>query len=127
MKDVTNVEALRTEGTPQNLAQNWLINDDPYYACPQDPTIVNRFVMAVFYYSLDGDDWDECSAPTDFEDPAAVAEAKANCPGTPWLMGELECSWTFLTCNSKNETEGIDMGAYETPSTHFALQNVCMF
>jgi hypothetical protein len=121
LKDVTDEEALSTEGTPQNLAQSWLINDDPYYACPQDPTIVNRFVMAVLYYSLNGDDWAKCSAPTDFADPAAVAEARANCPGTPWFMEESECLWTFLTCNSKNETERIDIGEFETPFTHFAL------
>jgi hypothetical protein len=114
LKEVSDATALSTSGTPQNLAQNWLINLDPYYVCPLDDKLVQRFALAVFYYSTEGDDWAKCSAPTDFTDQAAIDAAVANCPGNPWLMDVSECAWAGAICNSKNETERIDIGAYET-------------
>jgi hypothetical protein len=109
---VSDSDDLDTAGTPQNLARTWLIEDDPAYTCPEDKMLVQRYTMAVFYYSTEGDDWAACSAPTNFTDQAAIDEANANCPGTPWLTEGLDCEWAGLSCNDKNEMERIDIGEY---------------
>ena len=58
------------------------------------------------YYSLRGDRWTKCSAPSDFSDPVAIADANAKCdieiiPGTgsdAWLTPSLECEWGGAVC-----------------------------
>ena len=110
LAEVSDPNALNATGTPQNLARSWLIDSDTAYTCPDDSTIVPRYAMAVFYYSTEGGDWAKCSAPSDFADPAAVAAAYANCPGTPWLTNGTVCNWAGLTCNETSGIERIDIG-----------------
>lgn len=98
-------------GSPQNRAQSWLVDSDSAYTCPEDVSLVQRYAMAVFYYSTEGDDWSKCSAPSDFTDPASVAAAYANCPGNPWLTNVTACDWAGLTCNDDgSEIVRIDIG-----------------
>ena len=66
--------------------------------------------MATFYFAAGGGKWDQCNAPSDFNDPAAVEEADNNCDRvvTPfpvanprigaedtfaWLSPVDECLW----------------------------------
>ena len=51
---ISSPGSLEMEGSPQNLAANWLINEDMAYLCPQDPTLIQRYSMAVFYYHWSG-------------------------------------------------------------------------
>ena len=46
------------ETTPQGMAYAWLVDDafnGDYYL--DDETITERYALAVFYFSLNGDDW----------------------------------------------------------------------
>lgn len=43
------------ENSPQDRALNWLINEDDFFVCPDDPKALQRYILAVFYYSTDGD------------------------------------------------------------------------
>jgi hypothetical protein len=99
---ISDSEELNTPGSPQNLAASWLIDSDLAYACPDDPDLVQRYVMAVFYYSTEGDDWARCSAPSDFEDSVIIDEANRNCDlslgGNAWLTPSSECTWAGLDC-----------------------------
>lgn len=109
-------------GSPQNMALNWLVNEDGLYLCPDSPILVQRYVVAVFYYSSIGDGWTECSAPEELSDPTSVAEANANCNiqvdsgngGTDaWLTAVSECNWGGLVCvQNENALERIDFGEY---------------
>ena len=71
--------------------------------------------MAVFYFSTDGPNWIQCSAPDDLSDPASVAAANANCNleveigegGTDaWLTAVSECNWGGVAC--KSDGSGLD-------------------
>eukprot|EP00957_Ditylum_brightwellii_P094097 7164037-Ditylum_brightwellii.AAC.1 len=81
--------------------------------------------MAVFYYSADGDSWNECNAPTDVTDPVAVDNANSNCDiladgpdpfdidtftGTDaWLTPSYKCFWGGIACcNSTNCVDCIE-------------------
>lgn len=107
------------DGSPQDLALDWLINEDALFLCPDDPKIEQRYVLAVFYYSTEGDDWNECSAP-DLTDPVAIANANTACTLTvtpppdifatipltsstdAWLTPVNECEWAGIVCNAND-------------------------
>jgi hypothetical protein len=108
-----------TPGTPQFQALSWLIGQDRYFVCPDDPKAYQRYILAVFYFSAEGDNWLECSAPENFDDPDSIAEANDNCSVTTtpipggdrnpaflpttegadaWLTPVYECEWAGITC-----------------------------
>jgi hypothetical protein len=106
-------------GTPQNLAATWLIEEDMANLCPLDPTLIQRYSMAVFYYSTKGDNWAECKAPTDFSSVAAIEAANDACdlnvtgnplPVDAWLTPSSECDWGAAACNAEGFIERIDFG-----------------
>ena len=118
---VSEPAALEASGTPQNSAYTWLLEQDPAFLCPQAPNLIQRYVLAVQYFSTRGNRWFQCSAPADVEDPESVAQANDACaivadPGTKmnnsfaWLTGESECQWGGIACNDKGHVIRIDMG-----------------
>eukprot|EP00957_Ditylum_brightwellii_P202285 15329478-Ditylum_brightwellii.AAC.1 len=64
LQSVSDPIELLTPGTPQNRALEWLIEDDKLCVCPDEvlacrispivPKFVQRYVMAVFYFSTGG-------------------------------------------------------------------------
>ena len=85
---------IRDQRTPQGLAADWLINQDFRKECP-DEKIVQRWVVAVFYFSTDGESWSRCSAAG--SDPCGslfpfVGERR-------FLSDFSECEWAGITCN----------------------------
>lgn len=116
---MSNPEDFDEPGTPQNLALEWILNEDTAYLCPQDESLVQRYVLAVFYYSTRGDRWRECSAPKDFSDPVSIALANAACTiqveggdSDAWLTPSAECAWGGLACDIQSEIIRIEMGKY---------------
>lgn len=106
-------------GSPQDIALEWLIQTDPFFVCPDNPKALQRYILAVFYYSTEGDDWEECSAPEDPNDANSIDEANDNCSITTtpiaggqlnpaflpttegtlaWLTPVYECEWAGITC-----------------------------
>jgi hypothetical protein len=67
--------------TPQSLAYRWMLND-PLYWTRSNTTILQRWVLAVFYYSTDGDEWTTENFPVEHQ------KGKA-----PWMNYSNECEW----------------------------------
>ena len=64
--------------TPQYQALLWLSNVDTIAQLSDELAMTQRYVLAVFYYSLNGDNWDET---------------------TPWLDPQVgECEWGRILC-----------------------------
>jgi Leucine-rich repeat (LRR) protein len=105
-------------GSPQNEALMWIVNDDTLFLCPDNPNLRRRYAMAVFYYSTRGGRWLECSAPTDFADPASIAAANQNCNLQPfpdsgsdaWLTPVSECQWGGVVCDASGNVQLLDIG-----------------
>jgi len=116
MATVTNDSLFDDPTTPQAQALNWVTNEDAIEPtlCP-DRKMLQRYVLAAFYFATEGDSWDQCSAPAEFDDPDAVAAANANCNRvvTPfqvnndrvgdtstdaWLTPVNECEWGGIAC-----------------------------
>lgn len=105
------------------LALDWMIEQDPMQLCPQDKYLIQRYVMAVFYFSTRGDRWTQCSAPPPPVEGVvnpAIAEANANAlcsiqvagyesSSNAWLTSESECSWGGLGCNEDKFIVRIEM------------------
>lgn len=105
-------------GSPQDSALNWLINEDGLFLCPDDPKIEQRYVLAVFYYSTEGDDWAACGAPSDLTNENEIMDANEDCTITvtpppdifatipltsntdAWLTPVNECEWAGIACNA---------------------------
>ena len=84
--------------TPQGLATEWILNQDAAVACPDDPKFLQRWVLAVIYYSTNGDQWVQCS-----DNPAATDDCGNLLPflgATRFLSAGTECDWAGITCQT---------------------------
>jgi hypothetical protein len=84
------------EGTTANQAFNWLDKQDDLIVCPNTTdAVVQRYILSLFYFSLNGFEWTNCRA--------ANAEVAGPCiGGLPWLDGSNECKWYGVECNPSN-------------------------
>lgn len=115
--------------TPQRSALNWIIDDDGAQLCPDDDSLVQRYTLAVFYYSTNGDDWKECNAPSNFDSQASIAAANSACTLTTvnattifpndvrgtnaWLTTESECTWGGISCYATNTPNAMKVNVVE--------------
>mmetsp|Transcript_37352 Transcript_37352/g.90120 ORF Transcript_37352/g.90120 Transcript_37352/m.90120 type:complete len:460 (+) Transcript_37352:64-1443(+) len=110
-------DLFETTGTPQQQALDWIVDDDVSQLCPDDSSLIQRYTLALFYYSTNGDDWKQCNAPEEFDD-ASIDEANAACTLTTvnattifpndqrgtnaWLTSGSECLWGGISCYAPN-------------------------
>lgn len=81
-KDVFSSNA--DTSSPQQLALNWLVYDDPAYLGYDHPALLDRYVLAVFYFSSSN------SQKADHQGGWAVS--------TNWMTGEGICNWHGVEC-----------------------------
>lgn len=87
-------DLIYTAGTPQHQAAEWLIDQDLFTACPSDPKLVQRYVLAVFYYSTNGDSWDQCS-----QNDATCGDNAPFFLDRNFLSDSSECEWAGASCD----------------------------
>ena len=76
-------------GSPQDLALKWLLNfDTKTNGCKGLDGITQRYILAVFYYSTDGNNWFNKSS---------------------WLGASNECTWYGVKCT--NGVSSLDFDA----------------
>uniref|UniRef100_A0A7S4SIU6 L domain-like protein n=1 Tax=Ditylum brightwellii TaxID=49249 RepID=A0A7S4SIU6_9STRA len=86
---VSTMEQLLDDSTPQGKAANWVANEDPISPPLEigSQKYIQRYIMAVFYYAMDGPNWITCS------------EGGSVCNnGSPWLSEDDECDWFGSGC-----------------------------
>jgi hypothetical protein len=100
---VANPDDIRNNETPQGLATTWIIAEDEFQACPDYPKLVQRWTLAVMYYSTGGEKWFQCSA-----NPAATDLCGIQSPfedEARFLSKGSECDWAGITCIDTCVTE----------------------
>ncbi|KAL7427424.1 hypothetical protein ACHAXH_000904 [Discostella pseudostelligera] len=118
-------------GTPQAQALNWIITDDAAQLCPEDASLVQRYTLALFYFAMNGDNWNECSAPAEY-DPASIDLANIACNLTTtnatdlfptdisgtnaWLSPDSECTWGGVSCYAENTANSFKVNVIEMES-----------
>jgi Leucine rich repeat len=99
---VESWDDLTSPGTPQNAALFWLALEDTWYSADPattttggqvDERFLQRFVLAVIYYSLSGDRWRNCHR----DDPACSTDGTKQ----SWLSNTDECSWNMIECDDQ--------------------------
>lgn len=117
---VTEASGNIYDGTPQKAALDWLVDIDAYQACPDDPNALQRYTLAVFYYSTLGDEWLDCSATPTFEERTcdSVTVGTVGNDDSPkitgnyvWLSPVNECMWAGVQC--MEATASIDRLEFE--------------
>ena len=120
--------ALFNQDTPQRDALNWIIDDDASQLCPDDESLVQRYTLAVFYFSTNGDGWKQCNAPANFNQ-ASIAAANAACTLTTvnattifpndvrgtnaWLTPDSECLWGGVSCYATSSSNSMKVNVIE--------------
>jgi hypothetical protein len=103
---VADPTLIRNITTPQGMATDWLINQDVRQLCPHNPKIVQRWAVAVIYFSTGGNEWLKCGAlgidPCGFENPFVEKRR--------FLSGFSECQWAGISCNSDSCVTEIEFG-----------------
>ena len=87
-------------GSPERKALDWLLDNDDAYLCEDDTNLIQRFSLAVFYFSTNGFRWASCSGINNVECDGANA----------FLSRHHECSWFGIKCNSKFEVTQLTFG-----------------
>ena len=104
---------IRNNNVPQGQATTWLLDLDEAQICPDDPKILQRWSLAVVYFSTGGDDWFQCSGSADAVDNCGGVEPFVG--DTRFLDSSNECSWAGISCIDGCVTE-IEFGTYITRS-----------
>jgi Leucine-rich repeat (LRR) protein len=90
-------------GTDQYHALDWLSNHDKAQLDPEDPFLVQRYIMAVVFYSF-GDDIDRVK-------PDAGWTTQ-----TRWMTEAGYCNWYGVSCISASDTKEVGNGSVESIS-----------
>jgi len=98
----TSLPYLEDAGSAQYKAYIWMTKD-PNYWNMEISTIVQRWVLAVLYYSTDGPNWKTDELPKDFAGDKS-----------PWLSYSDECLWE----SSNDSTQGL---ICDTENNYFAI------
>lgn len=128
MSTVSDDALFDDPSSPQALALEWITNEDAIepimcpnqegFGCSRGGTMnpmIQRYVLATFYFATNPEDTWSCQAPTDFDDQGSVDDANDNCERivTPfgvgndrvgdtssdsWLSPVQECQWGGLAC-----------------------------
>lgn len=73
--------------SPQYQAALWAIEEDPLSLELEDPRLLNRYVLATFYFSTNGDEWLQCGRESTLCDDSGE-----------WLSDSSECYWFGISC-----------------------------
>lgn len=95
-QEVTDAGVLGDMAVPQGLATDWILNQDEAVICPDDPKFLQRWVLAVIYFSTGGDQWILCSANPDATDDCGNILPFLG--ATRFLSGGSECEWAGISC-----------------------------
>ena len=108
LNDITPESVILTTGTSQNKAFNWLVNIDELKLCPnRNMDIIQRYILAVNYYSLGGDDWFMCTASYNTNDTATCIDQQRH------LSKANVCDWFNVTCSIDGNITGIVLGTFQ--------------
>lgn len=120
-------ESLLTPLSPQGKAANWIMNEDPMMLEPEAPNLIQRYLLAVFYFaSTELGPWLSCNPPADGENSTCIYKELTQVePGLVygekewirWLSDEHECEWAGLFCDENDYIAAIELPGQEMTGT----------
>lgn len=98
---VSGLLALEDKNSPQYMAFDWLCKEDPLELPGSDKGILQRYILALLYFSTDGDNWNKCGSPKG-ETPCSDHMKR-------YLSGATTCRWMGISCDIYEQIEGINL------------------
>ncbi len=95
LDQVADSSLIRDITTPQGQAARWIISEDELRLCPNDLKIVQRWVLAVMYFSTGGDSWTQC-----FQDDVECGVFLPFLNQEAFLSPSTECEWAGIACDA---------------------------
>ncbi|EJK66618.1 hypothetical protein THAOC_12449 [Thalassiosira oceanica] len=80
LSDLSGEDVFNDTSSPQFLAAMWISHEDTLQLGVDDPRFEQRYIMALFYYAMDGNNWNQKQG---------------------WLSGESECYWFGIDGNAR--------------------------
>jgi hypothetical protein len=77
---------VKVKGSSASDAAIWLARSDPMKMDPDDGGLLQRWILTMLFYELDGPNWENAKS---------------------FLTGESECLWDGITCNTSNKVTQI--------------------
>jgi hypothetical protein len=84
---------------PVFMAFDWLVEEDTLRLCPDDANLLQRYVLALLYFSTGGDNWIKCRR-----------DGVTLCQGENFLSNAHECEWGGITCDSLDRIQKLNLG-----------------
>ena len=115
--------------SPYNEAMEWILYDDALQLGPTDSNLIQRFVLATFYFDThQSGEWLACNRPDVEKNEDDTCEHQllsgirptlqyTGIPSNRWLSDTEECSWAGVSCDEFGQTRHIDLQAYEMQGT----------
>jgi hypothetical protein len=77
---------VKVKGSSAAEAAIWLARSDPMMMAPDDAGLLQRWILTMMYYELDGPNWENADS---------------------FLTGESECQWEGIMCNTASKVTHI--------------------
>jgi hypothetical protein len=116
---VVGEERLNTIDSPHQKAANWIMNEDPMQLPPESPNLIQRYLLAVFYFaSTELGPWLSCNPPAEGENSTCTYQELVQVePGLAygtkewirWLSNEHECVWAGVFCDENEYIAAIEL------------------
>jgi diketogulonate reductase-like aldo/keto reductase len=105
---LSTTKMLEKSGTPQNRAFNWLTKQDSLFVCPDDvQSVQQRYILAVVYFALDGDDWDKCSRTNNACTTMVGGKLRSF---ASYLSSDDVCKWFGVSCDGSGAITHVLLG-----------------
>jgi len=116
---VVGEESLNDPKSPQSMALEWIVNEDPVMLPPEAENLVQRYLLSLFYFATTKfQPWLSCNKPAEVEDASCKYqklvktfpnETYEEIDWIRWLSEKHECEWAGVYCNDFNQTLAIEL------------------
>jgi hypothetical protein len=124
-------EKLYDPSTAEYLAKEWIIFEDSLQLLPMDANLVQRFLLAAFYFETHkSGEWLSCNhqgednpdETCDYQRIVTIYPLTYEAvPGIRWLSSSHECNWAGLQCDELNQTRVVDLPGQNISGTFPAV------
>lgn len=92
--------------------------DDGRFVCPNDDTLIQRYILAVLYFATAGDAWDRCYQ--------GDSECREEEDAEPYLSASSECEWYGSECFADGLIESVTLGKLWVVCVYY-FPLICLF
>jgi len=128
-------DAVKEQGSIENLAAKWLIYEDPLKLYWHQTTLIQRYLLALFYFKTTNggaSPWRSCNKPNyDRNETDACLHQRFNRQrddsikyinesATRWLSGVHECKWVGCVCDDNKVIRALNLGEFAFSALAFS-------